>query len=110
MKWALTQEITQMLQEIFVEVQETWVESRKRGLVSRKQKQIQEMTSECTILAKNISIYLKMSPGNQLLFQGIGQLVPGNVLGGPENDVTEYIQVLYYSGGCTSSALNTKRG
>ena len=75
-----------------------------------KQKQIQEMTSECTILAKNISIYLKMSPGNQLLFQGIGQLVPGNVLGGPENDVTEYIQVLYYSGGCTSSALNTKRG
>ena len=79
MKWALTQEITQMLQEIFIEV-------------------------------KNISIYLKMSPGNQLLFQGIGQLVPGNVLGGPENDVTEYIQVLYYSGGCTSSALNTKRG
>ena len=51
-----------------------------------------------------------MSPGNQLLFQGIGPLVPGNVLGGPENDVTEYIQVLYYSGGCTSSALNTKRG
>ena len=25
MKWALTQEITQMLQEIFMEVQETWV-------------------------------------------------------------------------------------
>ena len=57
------------------------------------------MTSECTNLAKN------MSPGNQLLFQGTWQLVPGNVLGGPENDVTEYIQVLYYSGGCTSSAL-----
>ena len=51
-----------------------------------------------------------MSPGNQLFFQGIGQLVLGNMLGGPEKDVTEYIQVLYYSGGCTSSALNTKRG
>ena len=68
------------------------------------------MTSGCTNLAKNIRISLKMSPGNQLLFQGIGQLVLGNMLGGPEKDVTEYIQVLYYSGGCTSSALNTKRG
>ena len=72
--------------------------------------QIQEMTSEYTNLAKNIRFSLKMSPGNHLLFQGNGHIGPGNVLGGPGNDVTECRQVLYYSGVCTSRALNIKRG
>ena len=49
------------------------------------------MTSEGTNMAKNISISIEISPGNQPLCQGNGQLGPGNVSGGPGNRVTEYI-------------------
>ena len=49
------------------------------------------MTSEGTNMAKNISISIEISPGNQPLWQGNGKSGPGNVPGGPGNGVTSYV-------------------